>query len=197
MKKFLLMISTAILFLVFSSCLTIPRNDNKGKCYGYIKVVSEGDWNYVKNSTLYVSVYKDDVIKGSIELVNPNTTYDFSSNFSEGEYSSIKLSWRESGDMNKDIKKYKISQSLENQIIFKRNCLTIIPYKLIWRVESKTLDAEGHPTLVRVYSVLKEYDFKNNEVDDLINELKKNDNVKTYDAVYFGNTDITDKIKLK
>jgi hypothetical protein len=196
--------------LLITGCLSIPKNTDSGKTCTMVKIagviksqISLSNVRYGTYQILPVTKSVKTFKWEKYELVDSNTVireesflisslqspYSYNLKLKPGNYNEW-LFVEEYGASANMKAGYYIEKRLKTNVTIKENCLTILPFKVWYELGSIT---EGNDSFVDMTVTIVE--LTDGDISGIIDDLKKDKNVFTYKAVYYGDKDITSKVK--
>lgn len=176
------------LMLTLTGCLSFPKNDNKGGATVFVKisgiVSSQLQISLVEYGTYYLFPQNMKIDKNTIDISNLQMN-KIKKNIKSGTYNNWVLLRKR-----KNNGKQYIVDEIEKNVTLKDNCLTIMPFKVFYQLGTIV---EGSSYYVNFKVSLQK--LSENEIADIIKDLRSNKNVLTYNEIYFGDVNITEKIK--
>jgi hypothetical protein len=196
MKVFKLLLivflTMSILFVTYG--IDIPKNNNSGKSFVYLKISGQST-NSINIGRLitknhYVLPQSDNLDKKkAIKVSNFSFSSKTSQDCSSGDFNEWILIFEDGGSAVSQTKLY-LRHQIESKVTIKENCFTILPFKIWWTLGRMKDGSDFYVNFDVQLVPLTEDDIQN-----IMKEIKKNKNLFTYQSIFLGDEDITDKIK--
>jgi hypothetical protein len=194
MKISLLKAFIFILVISLTGCLSIPTNDKSDSSTAYIKIsgittTPDIQLSYVLYGFYYVIPENAKNENDFFTIKSLGSGYQIKQNIKNGNFNEWLLLGQERNTANKAGNIYIVDKS-DSGVTFKENCFTIMPFKVFYNL-GKVVEGSSYYVNFKVNLVK----LTENDIAGIIKDLQSDKNILTYDAIYLGNQDITDKIK--